>query len=111
MIDYLENEIEEYFVIENKGNVIGAGGINLKGTIGYISWDFIHPDYQGEGIGSKLLKHRINFLQATPSVEKIRVRTTQHVFKFYEKGGFKLNDTVKDYWAVGFDLYDMEIQI
>lgn len=113
LIDYLEHEIEEYFVIENNGDIIGAGGVNLKETIntGYISWDFIHPDYQGKGAGSLLLNHRIKLLHANSDIKKIKVRTTQHVFKFYEKFGFTLMSVTKDYWAKGFDLYDMEIQI
>jgi N-acetylglutamate synthase-like GNAT family acetyltransferase len=113
LIDYLENEIEKYFVVEIKGDIIGAGGINLKGTIntGYISWDFIHPAHQGKGIGALLLNHRINLLRADSAIEMIKVRTTQHVFKFYEKCGFQLIDIAKDYWAEGFDLYNMEIRI
>lgn len=113
LIDYLEHEIEEYFVIENNGDIIGAGGVNLKETIntGYISWDFIHPDYQGKGVGSLLLNHRIKLLHANSDIKKIKVRTTQHVFKYYEKFGFTLMSVTKDYWAKGFDLYDMEIQI
>lgn len=113
LIYYLENEIEDYFVTETNNELIGAGGINLKGTIstGYISWDFIHPDHQGKGIGSLLLKHRIKILKENSAVEKIIVRTTQHVFKFYEKCGFQLIEKTKDYWAEGFDLYEMEIKI
>jgi len=36
------------------------------------------------------------------------VRTSQFVYGFYEKHGFELKKVVKNYWAQGFDLYDME---
>jgi ribosomal-protein-alanine N-acetyltransferase len=110
LIYYLENEIEDYFVLEKDGKIISAGGINLKGgrVIGYLSWDIVDPESQGKGFGSLLVKHRIKLLNENPKIETIIVRTTQLAYKYYEKCGFKLVDQVKDYWASGFDLYLME---
>lgn len=107
---YLDNEIEKYFVVLLDEKLVGCGGINFmeKGAIGLLSWDFLHPHYQRRGVGTVLLNHRIDFLKSIPSVKKIRVRTSQHAYTFYEKGGFELIEKVKDYWAVGFDLYAME---
>ena len=88
----------------------GSGGINFSEDkkTGVISWDMIHPFYHGKGFGSILLKHRLKLLQTTPLVEKIKVRTSQHTFRFYEKSGFRILNTVPDYWAKGFDLVEME---
>jgi ribosomal protein S18 acetylase RimI-like enzyme len=47
-------------------------------------------------------------LKTFPSVQTIMVRTTQLVYRFYEKAGFKLVEQQKDYWAEGLDLYRME---
>jgi ribosomal protein S18 acetylase RimI-like enzyme len=106
---YLENETENYFVVEIASEIIGAGGINFDNSYktAKISWDFIHPKFHKQGIGQKLLKHRIDFLNAIEGVEKITVRTSQLAYLFYEKQGFIVNDIVKDYWAKGFDLYNM----
>lgn len=106
---YLENEIETYFVAEIAGKIIGAGGINFEDSYktAKISWDFIHPKLQKQGIGQKLLKHRIDFLNEMESIEKITVRTSQFAYLFYEKQGFIVTDIVEDYWAPGFDLYNM----
>ncbi len=107
--NYLDYEIEDYFVIEFDNQLIGAGGINFANnrTIGKISWDIIHPNQQKKGFGKQLLTHRIEHLKKIDSVELISVRTSQHTYKFYEKNGFKLNNIIKDYWAEGFDLYEM----
>ena len=106
--NYLENEIEQYFVVELNAKLIGAGGINFdkNKTIGKISWDFIHPEYQGRGIGKKLLRHRLERLEPM-GVKRISVRTSQMAYTFYEKNGFVLREVTKDYWANGFDLYKM----
>lgn len=107
---YLEHEVEDYFVIEDDNSIIGAGGINyfLKENKARIAWDFIHPEQQGKGIGRLLTTHRLNHLNSFTEVHTIIVRTSQHVYKFYEKLNFKIIDIKPDFWAPGFDLYEME---
>lgn len=107
---YLDHEIEKYFVVLLDEKLVGCGGINFKenGEIGMLSWDFLHPHFQRRGVGTALLNHRIDILKSIPTVKKIKVRTSQHAYSFYEKGGFELIEKVKDYWADGFDLYSME---
>ena len=41
---------------------------------------------------------------------KQALRTTQLAFQFYEKMGFELDKTKKDFWAKGFDLYQMKMK-
>jgi [ribosomal protein S18]-alanine N-acetyltransferase len=108
---YLDKEIEEYFVIESSGQVIGCGGINYADNLstGIISWDMLHPEARGKGAGSLLLKHRLDLLFSKDRVQKVIVRTSQHAWGFYEKNGFILQRRVKDHWAPGFDLYFMEL--
>lgn len=110
--EYLDNEIEDYFVVEENSEIVGAGGINyfLKDKTARISWDIIKPDLQGKGIGRKLTEYRLNHLNKNEEIELIVVRTTQLVYKFYEKMGFKLTRVEKGFWALNFDLYQMELQ-
>ncbi|HEY1112923.1 MAG TPA: GNAT family N-acetyltransferase [Chitinophagaceae bacterium] len=106
---YLDQEIDHYYVLEYGGTVVGCGGINRvdEGVTGRISWDILHPDYQGKGLGSILLRHRVQQLKEMPEVKSITVRTSQLVYRFYEKNGFELVEVLKDYWAPGYDLYRM----
>lgn len=110
LVNYLDNQIEAYFVIERKGKLIGGGGINFNhyNQEARISWDFIHPDLHGEGAGKKLLDYRIDLLKSMDNIEKITVRTSQMAYQFYEKYGFQLQDIMEDHWAKGFDLYRMK---
>lgn len=106
---YLDNERELYYVLLCEDEIVGCGGINFADnkTTGRISWDMIHPKYQGRSLGTLLLKHRIVKLKSIGNIEKITVRTSQMAYRFYEKQGFELNEIKKDYWAEGFDMYNM----
>ncbi len=111
---YLEQYVDSYYVVEDKGEIIGAGGLNYgfdNGRKVRISWDVIHPDFQGKGIGTLLTKHRLNQVNLHPEVMQVEVRTTQLVYKFYQKLGFKLLKIENDFWADGFDLYLMMLDL
>ena len=56
-----------------------------------------------------LLEHRITILKDINSIEKIIVRTSQLTYTFYEKSGFEIIKIVKDYWAKGFDLEEVQL--
>lgn len=107
---YLEEERELYYVVLSDDKIVGCGGINFadNNKTGKISWDIIHPDYQGKSLGTQLLKYRIKLLSSMRNIQKITVRTSQVAYRFYEKEGFTLNEVVKDYWADGLDMYSME---
>lgn len=113
LVKYLDETVEQYYVVERNGQVIGAGGINYleNRALARISWDIIHPAYQGQGIGNELTRFRIDKIKETPKIKLIQVRTTQLAYRFYEKLGFQLVATEKDFWAQGFDLYDMKMSI
>jgi ribosomal-protein-alanine N-acetyltransferase len=110
--DYFANHIDHYFVVEDNGSVIGCGGINFSqdGKKAVLSWDIIHPDYQGKGVGRQLILHRLDTIKQMDGIENISVRTSQLVYKFYEKFGFELKESVKNFWAEGIDMYRMEIK-
>lgn len=112
-IEYLDHRLEDYFVVEERGKIIGSGGINYfpKSNLARLSWDMVHPDFQGKGVGKQLTLFRIEHIRKNPAVSLLIVRTTQLVYPFYEKMGFELEKTEKDFWAKGFDLYQMQMTL
>lgn len=110
--EYLVNLIDQYWIIEQNGEIAGCGGINFNATKteGRISWDFLAPQFQGLGLGRKLTAFRLAEIRKVESVEKIVVRTSQLAYAFYAKFGFETLKIEKDYWAPGLDLYHMEMK-
>lgn len=107
---FLETERELFYVLLMDGKIAGCGGINFADnrTTGIISWDIIHPTHRGKSLGTILMNHRMEQFRSMGAIQKITVRTSQVAYRFYEKQGFELLEIVKDYWAEGFDLYNME---
>lgn len=110
-IEYLDKYLEDYYVIELDGQVVGSGGINYfpEERQARISWDIVHPDWQGKGLGRQLMRFRINRIKENHDIDVIIVRTTQLVHSFYAKMGFELERVEPDFWAPGFDLYQMRM--
>jgi len=108
-IYFLNHEKEDYYIIEQEQKILGCGGINyfLKDAQATISWDIIHPEYQGKGLGRQLTTFRLDILLQNQKVKEIIVRTSQFTYPFYEKMGFYLISTEQNYWAPGIDLYYM----
>ena len=112
-IEYLEREAEYYFVIEEDKRIVACGGYNLMsdGITARISWDMVHPEVQGKGLGRRLTQFRIDDIKKHSSIELIVVRTSQLAYQFYAKFGFTLAKKVPDFWAKGFHLYQMEMKV
>lgn len=87
----IENSNPVISVWDN-GRLIGSGRATSDGIYRASIWDVvIHPDYQGFGLGRKLVETLISH-PLMNRVERIYLTTT-HQQKFYEKIGFKLNNT------------------
>ena len=109
--EYLVKYVEHFYVFEKDSKILGVGGYNILDEEGRVSWYFIHPDSQGQGIGKALVQHSLESLKKEPGIERIVVRTSQHAWRFFEKMGFELYKKEKDFWAPGFDLYQMKFNL
>lgn len=111
--NYLDNEIEDYFVVEQNESIIACGGLNYDydKKEAFLSWGMVHPTYQGWGIGSQLSGHRIKHLNSVQGINTLVVRTSQHTYKFYEKMGFELKSVTNNYWGPNLHLHYMQMKV
>lgn len=110
---YLELKANTYFCMFENETLVGGVGYEFKeeDQSGRINWIFIHPTYNGKGLGKKAVDHCLTILRKDARVRVLIVRTSQLVYPFFEKLGYALTKTEKNYWAKGFDLYQMEKSI
>lgn len=109
---YLNSHSENYYLIEENNKILACGGFNLleDGKVVRVSWDIVQPESHGKGMGTLLVDYRMEIIASLKGVKRIEVRTSQLVFKFYERFGFITKEIVPDFWAIGYDLYRMEYE-
>lgn len=110
---YLEVYKGTYFTITSGNKIIGGVGCNYleKNNVGEITWIFFHPEFAGKGFGNKSVVHCLSILKSNIEIQRVTVRTSQLAYGFFEKFGFTIKKTAKDYWGLGLDLYEMELEI
>lgn len=82
---------EPVISIWDREKLIGFARATSDGIYRATIWDVvIHPDYQGTGLGSKLVETVLSHPKM--QVERVYLMTT-HQQKFYEKIGFQANST------------------
>jgi len=108
---YLQEEREDYFIYESNGDILACGGINYEPDQAVISWDAVHPDHHGKGIGKELLLYRLDHIRKKEKHESVIVRTSQLTTGFYQKNGFLLKEIIENYWATGYHLYYMTLRL
>ena len=109
--NYLKQNGSTYLTIERDNTIVGGTGyyVNEKDNSGSITWVFFNPSYTGKGLGRQSVEHCLAQLRKDRRVEKLVVTTSQHAYRFFEKFGYSLIGTEKDYWGEGLDLYEMEM--
>ncbi|MCU0641257.1 MAG: ribosomal protein S18-alanine N-acetyltransferase [Candidatus Margulisbacteria bacterium] len=90
----------KYLVARDDEQIVGYIGIEKILDEVHIINMAIHPSYRGKGIGKRLMQHVLNdeevfFLEVRVSNEAAK--------KVYEKYGFKVINTRKEYYADGED--------
>ncbi len=109
--NYLDQNVEDYFVVTSNNHILGGGGINYFSEFNSarISWDMIDANYPGQGIGRQLLMYRIERVRQFDWINTLFVRTSQFVYRFYAKHGFRTIRIEENFWAFGYHLYEMKL--
>jgi ribosomal protein S18 acetylase RimI-like enzyme len=75
-----------YFVVEESKKIVGLGGYIqswMDYNIYHVSWVNVAPEYQNQGIGTKLIGHIIREIKKRKDTEYILITT--RVPRYYKK--------------------------
>lgn len=93
---------DETLIYQEDNQIMGFVTYKINNEMATIGLIAVHPDFQGKGIGSKLLQFVENKL-AKKKVKTLLIPTQQNnvsACHFYKKQGYKIYETtfVKHYW-------------
>jgi len=77
---------------DDDGQIVGTTLGSFDGRKGYIQKVAVNKDYQGKGVGQRLVNETIKKLEDAGALD-IRVGCSEDLVAFYEKCGFK-RDTI-----------------
>ena len=100
------NHVDNYYVIEVDGEVVGAGGIafnELESPTVSLCWGMVRADYLSKGLGKELTQFRINLARNKYPGLPLTIGTSQHTRGFYERLGFRLVEHTPDGFGPGID--------
>ena len=113
LVSYLKEVPENFYVLLIDGKIVGTGGHDIIEELsqGVLSWYFLDPAFQGKGLGSVLVQKNLEEIKKSSEIKRVIVRTSQFADSFFAKQGFELLGIEKDYWAKGYDLYMMRMDL
>ncbi len=81
-----------------------CAGIDMYQTTGWLLFSNVHKEYQGRGIGKRLIEARLNALRQFPTLRNVLVtvnETNTQSIRALASFGFKLARTELDYYGPG----------
>ncbi len=107
---FLDAPVGQYFVLEAPdGAIVGCGGyeVTSAGATAKLNWGMVDRARHRDGLGHRLLAHRIADIKADGSIRKIVMDTSQHVAGFFAEHGFRTIRVIPDGYKPGLDQVDM----
>jgi len=111
--EFLRQPRSTYLVIEQGSAIVACGGFhdNSEKREARLCWGMVREDLHGEALGTRLLQERLQRIAELPNFDRVRMDTSQHTVKFYERFGFVVESVAKDKYAPGLDRIDMVLRL
>lgn len=99
--EFSQKSISFYVVAEDKGELLGYGGLWEIGNEGHITNFAVHPEYRKKGVGTAILQKLLELTEDRGISEyTLEVRpSNKEAIGLYEKFGFKLGGLRKEYYS------------
>jgi predicted GNAT family N-acyltransferase len=111
---FMNDRLEDYYVVEVRGEVVGCGGIALNADIDpqtvSLCWGMVREDHLGTGLGKALTEFRIGLAKKNYPGLALTIGTSQHTEGFYQKYGFVTVEHTPDGYGPGIDMCRMRLE-
>lgn len=110
---FLDAPAGHYLVLVARENVVvGAGGYAVEADGVYaLCWGMVDRAHHRSGLGRLLLEVRLGAIGADHRASAVRLATSQHTRRFYERFGFHATLVTSDGFAPGIDRVEMRLDL
>jgi len=91
--------------------ILACGGFVYQVDTAQVTfvWGLVDREHHRSGLGKQLLQFRLQEIKKLYPGVPVRLDTTQVSFPFFEKLGFTIDKISRDFYAPGYDRYDMTL--
>lgn len=108
---FLIRENEDYLVLTQGRSVIGAFGLSLTNPkVGRLRWILLHPDFQGKGLGSRIMT-QVRNMAKVKNLDCVSIAASQHSAPFFAIYGASTVEVIPHGWGPGMHRHDMVLSI
>lgn len=100
-----------YYVLTCDNKVVACGGFVYQQEDNQVIfvWGLVDRAQHRNGFGKRLVEFRLREINKLYPGVPVRLDTTQFSFPFFQKLGFTIDKITSNYYAPGYDRYDMTL--
>jgi ribosomal protein S18 acetylase RimI-like enzyme len=105
-LESMSKSFDMLIATDEAGKIVGfISSSNSLFGVAYIPTVAVHPSYQREGLGKKLLEHKLDILksQGMRKVWLLVTKTNYPAITFYLKNSFVIEGFLRDHTGPGLD--------
>ena len=107
---FLKAEPKQYWLAWADNVAIACYGVTLQGDVAGIDWIMVDPSHQSKGVGDAMVK-RAFYLFKKHNVKELKVATSQHANRFFERYGLIETSRTLHGWGKGMHKIDMVMRL
>jgi ribosomal protein S18 acetylase RimI-like enzyme len=108
---FLEAENGPFYVLSDRGNCVACGGFwHPETRIASLTWGMVHRDFQRRGYGRAMLLFRLREIEKA-GCNVVVCNTSQLTSKFFERFGFRVENTIEDGFGPGIHEVKMKLTL
>jgi len=110
---FLERLPCRYFVAELGGTVVGGGGFYIVQSerLASLVWGMVSRESQRQGVGTALLRVRLEHIACNRSVRFVRAKASQYSAPFLQRFGFYTDGIIEHRFGHGLHQHDMYLRL
>ena len=107
---FLEAEPKPYWIAWTDNVAVACYGVTIERDVAGIDWIMVDPSYQSKGVGGAIVKRAFNLFNKH-NVKEVKVATSQHANRFFERYGLVETSTTLHGWGQGMHKIEMVMSL